>query len=157
MMKMTLAAISDAILYYIFHLIYLGYPADILSRLWLAHDVANCKLDAKVQLSHHRAWQTFDDSMRESYRTIGTLVRVSNLKLLQRRRVQTIRLTRLVSWPLQYQVFPPSATTWLTKQFEHSCFPALLPASSVHHLVFRCYLPCILTPLTSNAIGNRPE
>ena len=71
--------ILDAILYYIFHFIYLGYPTDVLARLWLAHDIAHRSTDVdhvSRESQAHQAWKTFDDSMRESYKAIGTLVSV---------------------------------------------------------------------------------
>ena len=75
-------SILDAMLYYIFHFIYLGYPSDVLARLWLAYDIAHRNPDLGLvspESQAHQAWKTFDDSMRESYRAIGTLVSIHQL------------------------------------------------------------------------------
>jgi len=76
---MTSSNVLDAVLYYFFHFIYLGNPSEVLSRLWLAHDIAHGNAGLEKTLGENRAdqaWRMFDSSMRESYRAIGTLVRL---------------------------------------------------------------------------------
>lgn len=78
-MPTTLVVPSDiqVFFYYVFHVIFLGHPADILARLWLAHDLAHPVVlqpgqdeGATIRL----AWKNFEDSIRESYRTVGVSV-----------------------------------------------------------------------------------
>jgi hypothetical protein len=74
---MTLSTVLNAVLYYSFQLLYLGHPSDILARLWLAHDIAYGDNDLGNSLGDERiqkAWKMFDESMRESYRTLSVLV-----------------------------------------------------------------------------------
>ena len=45
---------------------HLGYPTDVLARLWLAHDIAHRSTDVEHvsrESQGHQAWKTFDDSM----------------------------------------------------------------------------------------------
>ncbi|KAF5352919.1 hypothetical protein D9758_007916 [Tetrapyrgos nigripes] len=76
--------VLDAVLYYVFHFLYLGHPSEMLARFWLAHDIAVGRVrddteDAgKSSGSRDRerelkAWKMLDDSLRESYRAIGVL------------------------------------------------------------------------------------
>jgi hypothetical protein len=89
--RLSLKGFLGLILYHIVHLIFLGYPSEILARLWLAHDIAHCSTDVWGENpGSHLAWRTFDNSMRESYRTIATLVR-SSLALLQKQPFTQIR------------------------------------------------------------------
>ena len=72
---MPFSSVLDATLYYVFHFIYLGYPSDILARLWLAHDSAHPNANISIDEDRTRqTWRMFEDSMREYYKAIGTLV-----------------------------------------------------------------------------------
>lgn len=56
--------------YYVFHIIFLGHPADILARLWLAYDLSR---EYDDEDNARRAWLNFEESIRESYKTVGVL------------------------------------------------------------------------------------
>lgn len=85
-------------LYYLFHILYTGHPAQILRRLWLVHDEAHPSGPKPVHgreststtlsntpqspSSSSSAWKAFDETLKESYRNAGLMVssrfRVSN-------------------------------------------------------------------------------
>ena len=62
-------ASSDAILYYIFHVVYLGHPTQILHRLWLAREGRT-----------NEGWRALDVSLKESHRATGVMVVILPLK-----------------------------------------------------------------------------
>ncbi|GJJ16214.1 hypothetical protein Clacol_010510 [Clathrus columnatus] len=66
----------QVVFYYVFHIIFLGHPADILARLWLTHDLAHPEdlgPDEDYETNVRNAWRNFEESIRESYRTVGVL------------------------------------------------------------------------------------
>lgn len=78
---LVIASPIQIFFYYVFHVIFLGHPADILARLWLAHDLAypdgrdlESHEDYDYEENVRKAWLNFEESIRESYKTIGVLV-----------------------------------------------------------------------------------
>jgi hypothetical protein len=77
-----LGSFCNFLLYYFFHLVFLGHPARILERLWLANDISTISPNSADNAPHgaddpakEASWKAFDESMRESFRTTGTVVR----------------------------------------------------------------------------------
>jgi hypothetical protein len=67
-----LGSFCNFLLYYFFHVVFLGHPARIMERLWLAHDLDSASHSADASGS---SWKAFDESIRESFRATATVVR----------------------------------------------------------------------------------
>jgi len=73
---MTRAPLYYIPVYYLFHILYAGHPAQILGRLWLAHDEAHSsgsKSKDVQQSPSSSPWKAFDETLKESYRNAGLM------------------------------------------------------------------------------------
>jgi hypothetical protein len=83
---MLLKALKDsAVLYYLFHLLYAGHPADILGKFWIAHDIEDAQQGKNQRHGHGSSspspadeptssWKTLEDGLKESWRATGVMV-----------------------------------------------------------------------------------
>jgi hypothetical protein len=80
---------DSAVLYYLFHLLYVGHPADILGKFWIAHDIENAQQGQNQRPGHGSSstspadeptssWKTLEDGLKESWRATGVMVSVGS-------------------------------------------------------------------------------
>ena len=77
---------DNAVLYYLFHFLYAGHPADILGKLWITYDIDIYQQEQKKRKHHAHInrsevseatsspWEALDGSLKESWRAIGVMV-----------------------------------------------------------------------------------
>ena len=77
---------DSPVLYYLFHFLYAGHPADILGKLWITYDIDVYQQELKKRKDHAHTtrseiieatsspWEALDESLKESWRAIGVMV-----------------------------------------------------------------------------------
>ena len=65
---------ESVVLFYVFHVLYVAQPTDMLEQFWLAYENG---IKAPHRASDY--WKALDDSLRESYRATGVMVSLYHL------------------------------------------------------------------------------
>jgi hypothetical protein len=80
---------DSAVLYYLSHFLYAGHPAALLGKFWIAYDIENAQQGQNQNQDHASqssseadeptsGWETFEDSLKESWRATGVMVSVGS-------------------------------------------------------------------------------
>jgi len=75
---MSQAGKESAVLFYAFHVLYAGQPADILEQFWVTYEN---NIHAPPRDPDHVSvhWKALDDTLREYYRATGLMVSLYHL------------------------------------------------------------------------------